>query len=137
MKNARSNSSSYSKSSARRTSESASDLTKSVIMIASLHGCDVWRQNNHATKGRKFIGRLGVPDVLGFCKLTGIMIALEVKGEGDRLSPEQIEFLDAVNKAGGIGIEVRNSREFTKIFLERLREKRSLVLVNRKQHDDK
>ena len=110
-------------------SETTSSLTSHALMIANMNGCEVWRQNNHATRGRKFIGMDGLSDVIGVCKRTGIFLAFEIKGPGDKLSKAQIKFLDLVNKSGGIGIEVRNSREFTKIFLELIREKRSLVPV--------
>lgn len=110
-------------------SETTSSLTKHVLMITNMSGCEVWRQNNHATRGRKFIGMDGLSDEIGICKQTGIFLAFEIKGPGDKLSKAQIKFLDLVNKSGGIGMEVRDSREFTKIFLERLREKRRLVSV--------
>ncbi len=113
----------------KQPSETTSSLTKHVLVIANMNGCEAWRQNNHATRGRKFIGMDGLSDVIGICKRTGIFLAFEIKGPGDKLSKAQIKFLDLVNKSGGIGIEVRNSREFTKIFLELIREKRSLVPV--------
>ena len=110
-------------------SETTSQLTEHAILIANLNGCEVWRQNNHATRGRKFIGREGLSDVVGICKRSGIWIALEIKGPGDKLSEAQVKFLKMVNDSGGIGMEVRNSREFTKKFLELLCENRSLVFV--------
>lgn len=52
------------------------ELTKGAIRESALKelsykGYEVWRQNNIAVKGRKFIGRKGVSDIMGFNKRTG------------------------------------------------------------------
>jgi hypothetical protein len=53
----------------------------------------VWRQNNHATRGRKFIGMKGMPDIIGY-GMDGKAVYCEVKTEGDRLSDDQIAFMN-------------------------------------------
>jgi penicillin-binding protein-related factor A (putative recombinase) len=97
------------------------DLTKSTIRASAIkeltwRGHDVWIQNNIAVRKRKFIGRLGVSDVIGITK-DGRWVACEVKTLYDRLSDEQITFLNNVKKAGGLAfialqvgnqVEVRN-----------------------------
>jgi len=59
----------------------------------------VWRQNNLRVPGRKFIGMKGMPDIIGHSQ-DGRAVYCEVKTENDRLSQEQIEFMDAAQKAG-------------------------------------
>lgn len=78
-------------------------IRESAIKELTWRGYDVWIQNNLAVKGRKFIGRLGVSDVIGISK-SGLWVACEVKTLNDRLSPDQIDFLNDVKKAGGIAL---------------------------------
>lgn len=82
------------------------ELTKATIRASAIkeltwRGHDVWIQNNIAVRKRKFIGRLGVSDVIGIAK-DGRWVACEVKTIGDRLSDDQIKFLNEVKKAGGL-----------------------------------
>ena len=82
------------------------DLTKSTIRESAIkeltwRGHDVWIQNNIAVRKRKFIGRLGVSDVIGISK-DGRWVACEVKTINDRLSDDQIKFLNQVKTAGGL-----------------------------------
>lgn len=82
------------------------ELTKATIRESALkeltwRGHNVWRQNNIAVRKRTFIGRLGVSDIIGLSK-SGLWVACEVKTLNDRLSPEQITFLNDVKKAGGL-----------------------------------
>ena len=75
-------------------------IRESAIKELTWRGHDVWPQNNLAVRGRKFIGRKGVPDVIGFTR-SGLFIACEIKTVNDYLSDEQIEFMNNVKKAGG------------------------------------
>lgn len=80
-------------------------ITKDIIRASALkelawRGYDCWRQNNIAVRGRKFIGRLGVADVIGITK-DGRWVVCEIKTINDRLSPDQITFLNDIKKAGG------------------------------------
>jgi hypothetical protein len=84
----------------------APDLTKSSIRASAIdeltwRGHDVWIHNNIAVRKRKFIGRLGVPDIIGISK-EGLWVVCEVKTINDRLSDDQIKFLNEVKKAGGL-----------------------------------
>ena len=90
---------------------SANSLTQSVIKHLTACGFVVWRQNSAAvfdTKKQVFrknpTQKKGISDVLGFCRNTGIIIAVEVKWQKDKLSEEQSEFLAAVERAGGIAL---------------------------------
>jgi VRR-NUC domain len=80
-------------------------LTKATIRESALkeltwRGYDCWRQNNIAVRGRTFIGRRGVSDIIGITK-DGRWVVTEVKTLNDTLSPDQITFLNDIKKAGG------------------------------------
>lgn len=53
----------------------------------------------------------GVSDILGIIPPLGRVLAIEVKSAKGRASPEQIAFLDRVNKDGGIGFIARSYQE--------------------------
>lgn len=81
------------------------ELTKATIRASAIKelmwkGYTVWVQNNLAVRGRKFIGRRGQSDLVGFTKY-GQFLAVEIKTLNDRLSDDQIIFLNDVKKAGG------------------------------------
>lgn len=65
---------------------------------------DVWLQNNIAVRGRKFIGRKGLGDIIGYEKTTGRMIVCEAKTVNDILSDAQKDLLTKVHNAGGIAL---------------------------------
>lgn len=85
------------------------EIRESALKELSYKGCEVWRQNNIAVKGRKFIGRKGVADIMGFDKKTGRVVACEIKTVNDRLSDDQKEFLNDVKKANGIALIAKQS----------------------------
>lgn len=97
-------------------------LTSSIVQYARSKGFEVWRQNNTAVydaqagRYRAFRGRKGVSDVIGFSRSGARFLAVEVKTGSDRLSSEQRDFLEQVNKAGGIGIEARDFDQFKRDF---------------------
>lgn len=116
------------------TYKTASELTKMMIDYLSGRGMEVWRNNNLAVKGRAFIGRKGVPDIIGYDRKHGQFVACEIKKLGDRISPEQFTFLTQLGLVGGasmlcsqtsdetIKLEIFNDGE-TKIFSWRESEK--------------
>lgn len=79
----------------------SSEITELVFKEKPYHW-ELWRQNNTAIHGRKFIGKRGIADITGYSTLTGQRIEIEVKKKGDKLSDEQAEFLIHVAKCGGI-----------------------------------
>ncbi len=113
--------------------DTASQITAYVLEVLPLYGFDVWRQNNHATKGRSFIGRKGLPDVIGFHRKTGLFVAVEVKAGKDNLSPEQVEFLASLNRSGGLGVVATDRKNFLKYFLESCAENAKLELYFKQQ----
>lgn len=90
----------------RRNVTQIKELTKATIRASAIkeltwRGYTVWIHNNLAVRKRKFIGRLGVSDVIGITK-DGRWVACEIKTLNDRLSTDQIIFLNDVKKAGGV-----------------------------------
>jgi hypothetical protein len=87
----------------------AGELTSAVLQLLHLYNFEAWRQNNLAVRGRKFVGRKGVPDVIGFHRNTGEFIGVEVKAGKDRMSEHQKQFREVVAATtGGIYIEARS-----------------------------
>lgn len=70
----------------------ASELTEYAIHQLTMMGCTVWRQNNLAVRGRKFIGKKGMPDIIGYSDI-GTSVYCEVKTINDKISEDQIDFL--------------------------------------------
>ena len=83
------------------TYKTASELTKMMTDYLGERGMEVWRNNNLAVKGRAFIGRKGVPDIIGYDRKHGQFVGCEIKKLGDRISPEQFTFLTQLGLAGG------------------------------------
>lgn len=84
-------------------------LTKGEITEKALdelivwRGCRAWRQNNHHTPGRKFIGKRGIGDISGITP-QGLRIECEVKTIGDTIKPEQKVFMAMIRRMGGIAL---------------------------------
>ena len=72
---------------------------------------------------RRFVGLKGVSDILGILPQTvrvegdprpvtfGNLLAVETKRPGEKLRPDQVEFLRRVNEQGGVGLCVQSVRE--------------------------
>jgi hypothetical protein len=95
----------------------ANELTQYALKVLRLAGFYVWRQNNGGVFDQK-LGRYransatkGISDIMGFHKRSGIIIACEIKTGKDRLSAEQVDFLAAVEAAGGVALVVRHADE--------------------------
>ena len=62
----------------------------------------------------------GVSDILGVLHPSGKFVAIEVKRPKQKLSPQQKEFIDLVNLAGGIGLRAESTIEVRDaLFLEK------------------
>lgn len=66
-----------------------------------LRGC---YRKSHETKGK--------PDISGYHRKLGLGVFVEIKTGPDKLSPEQIWYLQSARKAGCIAIEARNFEQF-------------------------
>jgi hypothetical protein len=84
------------------------------------YDAEVWLQNNIAMKGRKFTGRKGVSDILGYERGTGKLVLCEAKTLSDKFSPDQIELLNQVDDAGGLALYA--TQEGIKIVVKRFAE---------------
>jgi hypothetical protein len=81
-------------------------LTKDIIRASAIkeltfRGYTVWVHNNLAVRGRKFIGRRGVADIIGITK-DGRWVVCEVKTINDKLSDDQKQFLNDIKNSGGM-----------------------------------
>lgn len=84
-----------------------SDIQRSIMLALSQAGCLIWRNNSGILKNPagipiKFgVGNPGGSDLIGIAP-GGRFIAIEVKTPRGRATPEQIRFIEAVKKHGGI-----------------------------------
>src|SRR5437016_3713386 len=98
-----------------------SGVLSACLQWLQLRGVWCWRQNQGAIPlpgggFRRFCGLKGVSDILGILPQTvrvlgdaapvtfGNLLAVETKRPGEKLRPEQEEFLRRVNELGGIGL---------------------------------
>jgi hypothetical protein len=81
-------------------------VSKTIDLINRSRLAEVYRQNTGATKGGRVRFGLckGSSDIIGWERIGGRFVAIEVKVPGKEPSPEQHEFLARVNAAGGIGL---------------------------------
>ena len=93
--------------------QSASELTKMMLDFLKDGGNEVWRNNNLAVRGRAFIGRKGVPDIIGYNKKYGFFVCCEIKAIGDRMSADQMVFLEELSMAGGTAMLCQQVRDET------------------------
>lgn len=95
----------------------ANALTQQTLRILDLKGFHVWRQNTAAIYDpvkkvfRKGSANKGISDILGFHRLTGLIVAAEIKKGRDKLSKEQTAFLEAVKASGGIALVIRTTAD--------------------------
>lgn len=79
----------------------ASDITETAKLLLTAKGYRVWRQVNTTTHRRRHIVTSGVPDIIGYHRITGIFVGCEVKKKGDTFYESQIDFLMQLHAAGG------------------------------------
>ena len=99
--------------------------TKAIIRYLLLTGkYKAWRNNNGAIFDRKRncfrknpSALLGIADICGYRKSDGKAIYVEIKTGKDKLSPEQILFLEDARKANCIVFEVKDFDDFQKQYL--------------------
>lgn len=86
----------------------ANEITALALKELDKRDCEVWRQNQLRVKGRKFRGRLGLSDIQGFQRNTGLAVYCEVKAGEDSLSDDQIDFLNKAQRAGCVCLVATN-----------------------------
>lgn len=96
------------------------NIQRLIMMAVSEAGCLVWRNNVGTLKNQagipiKFGLCVGSSDLIGV-HYSGRFMAIEVKTETGRIRPEQITFIDAVNKRGGIAGVCRSVEDAIKLI---------------------
>ena len=91
-----------------------SDVQKEVMLALYQSGCTVWRNNTGAYKdGSRYIRYglcVGSSDIIGIAP-NGVFIAIEIKTQKGKLMKEQINFIEAVNRAGGCAFVARSPED--------------------------
>lgn len=62
------------------------------------------------------LAEVGTPDIIGFSKDGARFIGIEVKIKPNKPSPAQTEFIENLNKCGGIGAIIYSQEELQKIL---------------------
>lgn len=100
---------------------SETNLVQQIRLEASTLGCYLFRNNVGKLQdrnGRWITYGLGVgsSDLIGLTN-KGRFLAIECKTTTGRIRPEQIDFIDFVNKNGGIAGICRSVEDFKKLLL--------------------
>ena len=98
---------------------SEADIMRLIQMEASKVGARLWRNNvgTAMTKNGSFITFglcVGSSDLIGIYK--GRFLAVEVKAKGKKPTKEQINFIDFINKFGGIAGVCYSVEDFLKLI---------------------
>lgn len=75
-----------------RRSNPETPLYGQALDWAAAAGYIAWRQNSGRRGGIRF-GFKGLPDIAGYHRQSGRALFIECKRDGERLTPEQFEFL--------------------------------------------
>lgn len=89
-----------------------SDTQRAILRFLHIHPAVKWAQRMNVgmmKKGPHYVrfGFKGLSDVIGQVRGGGFL-AIEVKDATGKVSAEQKQFLDMVNKSGGIGLVARS-----------------------------
>ena len=94
------------------------EIEKQILeLLEQTPDCFTWKCNNFGTYGkfRKAHSRFiinGVSDILGIYQ--GSFLAIEVKTKTGKVSPEQQQFIDNINRLGGIAFVARSTDDVRK-----------------------
>ena len=105
------------------TVRSEANVLNDCMIALSAAGCLVWRNNTGALPDRTGSGRIvkfglckGGSDILGLAP-DGRFLAVECKAATGRATPDQLRFIDAVNRHGGRAGIARSAQEAVDIVL--------------------
>lgn len=87
-----------------------SEILKQCLQYLRLRGIVCWRVNSGAVAGehkgkRRFVRFNTMPgcsDILGLLPPSGRLLAIECKRPGGKATPDQLQFLDLINRSGGL-----------------------------------
>ena len=101
-----------------------SDILKQCVQWLKLQGIFAFRVNSGAMggayKGKRHYVRFSIPgcsDILGCLPPDGRLLACECKRPGAKLRPEQVVFLESVERAGGLALVVTSLAELIDGFM--------------------
>lgn len=91
------------------------DILRLIMVTLSEAGCVVWRNNVGVLKNAagipiKFGLCVGSSDLIGITP-DGRFLAVEVKTDKGKPTPDQIRFIDAVKRKGGVAGIARSTEE--------------------------
>jgi hypothetical protein len=96
---------------------SEGNVLNDCMVALSVAGCTVWRNNTGALPDRTGSGRVvkfglckGGSDIIGMTS-DGRFLAVECKTAIGRATPDQVRFIDAVNRMGGRAGIARSAKE--------------------------
>lgn len=92
-----------------------SDIQKACLDYLAMRGIFAWRQNQGAIPladggFRRFNGMKGQSDIIGICP-DGRFLAIEVKRPGNKPTEDQWQFIENIQKHGGVAMWVRSVDE--------------------------
>jgi hypothetical protein len=94
-------------------------VVKACLEYLQLRGAFVWRNNTGALRDKTdrpvFFGKVGSSDIIGLLP-GGRFIAVECKAPGGRLSDHQIDFLNQIERMGGLAIIARSVEDVEKFL---------------------
>ena len=94
-------------------------VLKACLEYLKLRGAFVWRNNTGALRDKKnrpvFFGKAGSSDILGVLP-GGRFIAVECKASNGRLSENQLDFLNEIERMGGLAVIARSVEDLEKIL---------------------
>ena len=104
----------------------AEQMTSDILTYLDTHGFSAWGQPNRGEydpKTNKWRphpnSRRGVPDILGFRLSDAKFLGVEVKAGTDRPRPEQTQFLNELQAAGGLAFIAYSFAGFVQSFQRR------------------
>lgn len=101
------------------------EIQSLLLQYLKLHGVLCWRQNQGAMSGEyhgkrrflRFASMPGISDILAVLP-GGTFLAVEVKREGNKPTPEQTAFLDRVRLSGGVAGVCRSLADLEQLLQE-------------------
>ncbi len=99
-----------------------SDIQRLIMLALSEAGCVIWRNNvgvlkNSAGIPIKFGLCVGSSDLIGITP-AGRFLAVEIKTPTGRVRPEQLKFIEAVRKHGGVAGIARSPEDALALLAE-------------------
>lgn len=88
------------------------EIQKQILKLLKDIGIFAWR-SNCGRKGKIRFGLKGSADITGILR-DGRRLEIEVKDAKGKLSPEQIEFLETINRLGGLAFVARSVDDVVK-----------------------